>query len=233
MATHSSIVAWRIPWAEEPGGLQSVVSQRVGHNWARTQHNSHLKKTTTGVTPTGISEKYLPSGYLPTARTGWGDSLIKLRYAHMPFTSKCRLLETNISQLTKSREIIPVLEIQSSLGKPPSTKSKLHQTFITYKSFLEIGSHPAATLLPVFSHFCSSIRKFNSYSLSEEWTSRYKSRDTAKLLSYKMKPFGCAQPWIFVGRTDADPEAEALILWPSDANTQLTGKDPDAGKDWR
>ena len=31
MATHSSI-AWRIPWAEEPGGLQSMGSQRVGHN---------------------------------------------------------------------------------------------------------------------------------------------------------------------------------------------------------
>ena len=34
MAIHSSILAWRIPWTEEPGGLQSTVSQRVGHNWA-------------------------------------------------------------------------------------------------------------------------------------------------------------------------------------------------------
>ena len=32
MATHSSILAWRIPWTEEPGGLQSMRSQRVGHN---------------------------------------------------------------------------------------------------------------------------------------------------------------------------------------------------------
>ena len=31
MATHSSILAWRIPWTEEPGGLQSMGSQRVGH----------------------------------------------------------------------------------------------------------------------------------------------------------------------------------------------------------
>ena len=30
--THSSILAWRTPWTEEPGGLQSVGSQRVGHN---------------------------------------------------------------------------------------------------------------------------------------------------------------------------------------------------------
>ena len=33
MATHSSTLAWRIPWREEPGRLQSMGSQRVGHNW--------------------------------------------------------------------------------------------------------------------------------------------------------------------------------------------------------
>ena len=32
IATHSSILAWRIPWAEEPGGIQSVGWQRVGHD---------------------------------------------------------------------------------------------------------------------------------------------------------------------------------------------------------
>ena len=37
------------------------------------------------------------------------------------------------------------------------------------------------------------------------------------------------QPWIFIGRTDA--EAEAPIIWPPDAKSQLIGKDPDAGKD--
>ena len=37
--------------------------------------------------------------------------------------------------------------------------------------------------------------------------------------------------WIFIGRTDA--EADATILWPPDARSWLTGKDPDAGKDWR
>ena len=32
MTTHSSILAWRIPWTEEPGGLQSMGSQRAGHD---------------------------------------------------------------------------------------------------------------------------------------------------------------------------------------------------------
>ena len=39
------------------------------------------------------------------------------------------------------------------------------------------------------------------------------------------------QPWIFIERTD--DEAETPILWPPDAKSQLTGKYPDAGKDWR
>ena len=34
MATHSSILSWRIPWTKEPGGLQFTRSQRVGHNWS-------------------------------------------------------------------------------------------------------------------------------------------------------------------------------------------------------
>ena len=32
MTTHSSMLAWRIPWTEEPGGLESMGSQRVGHD---------------------------------------------------------------------------------------------------------------------------------------------------------------------------------------------------------
>ena len=34
MAIHSSTIAWKIPWTEEPGGLQSMVSQRIRHHWA-------------------------------------------------------------------------------------------------------------------------------------------------------------------------------------------------------
>ena len=37
MATHSNILAWEIPWTEEPGGLQAIGSQRVGHSLATRQ----------------------------------------------------------------------------------------------------------------------------------------------------------------------------------------------------
>ena len=39
------------------------------------------------------------------------------------------------------------------------------------------------------------------------------------------------QSWIFIGRTDA--EGETAVLWPPNVKNWLTGKDPDAGKDWR
>ena len=46
MATHSSTLAWKIPWMEEPGRLQSIRSQRVGHDWATTFtfHSHALEK---------------------------------------------------------------------------------------------------------------------------------------------------------------------------------------------
>ena len=42
MATHSSTLAWKIPWTEEPGRLQSMGLQRVGHNWATSLHFTSL-----------------------------------------------------------------------------------------------------------------------------------------------------------------------------------------------
>ena len=38
MATHSSILSWRIPWTKEHGGLRSIESQRVGHEWSDLAH---------------------------------------------------------------------------------------------------------------------------------------------------------------------------------------------------
>ena len=51
--------------------------------------------------------------------------------------------------------------------------------------------------------------------------------------SKEIKPFNPKgnQPWIFIGRADA--EAEVPVLWPTEMKSWLTGKDPDAGKDWR
>ena len=42
MATHASVLAWRIPWTEEPDGLQSMGSQRVKHDWVTNSFTSFL-----------------------------------------------------------------------------------------------------------------------------------------------------------------------------------------------
>ena len=42
MATHSSVLAWRIPWTEEPGRQQSVGLQRAGHNWGTNTALSYI-----------------------------------------------------------------------------------------------------------------------------------------------------------------------------------------------
>ena len=54
MATHSSVLAWRIPWTGRPGGLQSMGSHRVGHDWsnlaaaaaAKVDNSDYLKLKT-------------------------------------------------------------------------------------------------------------------------------------------------------------------------------------------
>ena len=44
MATHSSVLAWRIPGMAEPGGLPSMGSHRVGHNWSDVAAAASMKK---------------------------------------------------------------------------------------------------------------------------------------------------------------------------------------------
>ena len=65
------------------------------------------------------------------------------------------------------------------------------------------------------------------------WTVVLEKTPESPLDSKEIKPINPKgnQPWIFTGRTD--DEAEAPKLWPPDARNWLTGKEPDAGKDWR
>ena len=82
----------------------------------------------------------------------------------------------------------------------------------------------------------------------ESWTikkTEHRRSDSFELCCWRRKtlesPLDCKeiqpvhrkgdQSWVFIGRTDV--EAETPIFWPTDAKSWLTGKDPDAGKDWR
>ena len=56
MAIHSSILAWKIPWTEEPGGLQSMGSQSVRHSWSDLAH-THTMAAWPGQ---GLEQKVMP-----------------------------------------------------------------------------------------------------------------------------------------------------------------------------
>ena len=90
-----------------------------------------------------------------------------------------------------------------------------------------------AMVYPVVTYGCETIKKTEHWRIDafELWCWR-------RLLSHldckEIQPVNPKwnQSWLFIGSTDA--EAETPILWPSDAKNwkRLTGKDPDAGKDW-
>ena len=70
MTTHSSILAWRIPWREEPGGPQSKWSQRVGHNWGNLAHvyasplsQKYIKRSGLNIEPCNTSRGTRPQTY--------------------------------------------------------------------------------------------------------------------------------------------------------------------------
>ena len=71
---------------------------------------------------------------------------------------------------------------------------------------------------------CIMTNTENEYEFFKHTTKQYISL-TKRLNNLKRN-----QPWIFTGRTDT--KAEAPILWPSDADNQLTEKDIESGKDW-
>ena len=91
-----------------------------------------------------------------------------------------------------------------------------------------------AMVLPVVMYGCESgILQAEHWRIYAFWTVVLEKILESPLDSKEIKLVNPKenQPWIFTGKTDA--EAEAPILWPPDVKNWLTGKDPDARKDWR
>ena len=65
MATHSRIPAWKIPWTEEPGRLQSMGSQRVRHNWATSLSLSFFRRMTNKTLISGFIHSPCPLVLVP------------------------------------------------------------------------------------------------------------------------------------------------------------------------
>ena len=95
MTTLSSTLAWKIPWTKEPGGLQSMGSQRVGHDWETEQSGSRRGKVNTENQEKFFSKPWLASQFI----LGSSEVLNLCVYLHMwhkinynSFILKCKHL---------------------------------------------------------------------------------------------------------------------------------------------
>ena len=96
MATHSSTITWKIPWTEEPGRLQSIGSQRVGHNWATSLSLSAGKESTCNAEDAGEVGSIPGLGLCPGG--GHGNPL-QYSCLENPWTEECGRLQSMGSQL--------------------------------------------------------------------------------------------------------------------------------------
>ena len=79
MATHSSILAWRIPWTEETDRLQSIKSHRVRHNWSDLAHARKRHQRTSPIMAMWI---HTWEGYMTTRTRGWLLGTQRLLHPH-------------------------------------------------------------------------------------------------------------------------------------------------------
>ena len=87
MATHSSILAWTIPWTEEPGGLRSIVSQRVGQDLATKQQQQpfDLAIPLLGIYPKVVTTFAIKKTYIQMSTAALFQ---KLGTTQMPFNRR-------------------------------------------------------------------------------------------------------------------------------------------------
>ena len=113
MATHSSILAWRIPWIEKPGGLWSIGLQSVGHSWTTNTFTFH---------PCSVKLKVLVAQSYPTLSdpmdcTLPGSSvhgiLQQEHWSGLPFPSPRDLPDPGMEPRS------PALQANSLLSEPP------------------------------------------------------------------------------------------------------------------
>ena len=97
MATHSSTLAWRIPWTEEPGGLLSVGSHRVGHDWSDFACMPALERemaTHSSMLAWGIPWTEEPGGLLSVGshrvRYDWSDLAAAAEKVYIKFLLKVK-----------------------------------------------------------------------------------------------------------------------------------------------
>ena len=135
MATPSSILAWKIPWTEKPGRLQSIVSQRIRHNWTHTHIHSE-----------SINCRLIQNNY-SLLLCNWGISSVSFNSDIVYFLlwkAKCRneLFKHSETVITHHRFCSLRSELPSSHGSQRLNKGDWQRG----KWRLKSGSHSAPPL---------------------------------------------------------------------------------------
>ena len=110
MAPHSSTLAWKIPWMEEPGGLQSIGSLRVGHDWATslsifTFHFHALEKEM--ATHSSVLAWRIPGMEEPSRLPSVGSHRVGHDWSDLAAAAACCILDTYniVNQLYLNQKI--------------------------------------------------------------------------------------------------------------------------------
>ena len=173
MATQSCILAWKIPWTEEPGGLQSMGFQRVRHNWA-TEHmltQTHVCKTLKNfycswftmlcyflVYAKWISYTHIHSFFSSV------QSLIRVRLFAIPWTAahQASLSINNSCNLLKLMSIELVMPSNHLILCHPLLKTSLFPSIRVFPKILHISS----------SHQVAKVLEFQIQHQSFQWIFR-------------------------------------------------------------
>ena len=224
MATHSSILAWRIPWTEEPGRLQSMGLQKVGHDWVTNRRRqwqptpvllpgkSHGQRSLVGCSPWGREESDMTEWLhfhfsLSCIGGGNGNPL------------QCSCLENPRDGGAWWAAICGVAQSQTRL-KRLSGSSRVTNTHGNYFSLL------SKELLGPETVFCSCHYHtlMHPHPRFHPETSSVRHSPTRNMLPDLFARISL----LVVMRTDV--EAETPILWPPDAKNWLIWKTLMLGK---
>ena len=192
MGPHSSTLAWKIPWTEESGRLQSMGLWRVGQDWATSLSLFTFMHWRRKWQPTPV--------FLPGESQGWG-SLVG-----------CRLWvpqsQTRLKRLSRSRS----LSLKKKSVTPRSCFAEYqNQKFVNDSWSLLSGS--------ISNLFLYSIAQYweNSTLCWEVFVNKSLERSLESPLDcQEIKPVNPEgnQPWIFIGKTDAAAEASTNTVRP-------------------
>ena len=230
MATHSSVLAWRIPGTGEPGGLPSTGSHRVGHDWrdlaaaAAARFYGELLR----------NQDWKPQS--PNCLVWVFNSSLQW------FLCTLKSSQPQLDGVQPNQDIIGVRGDKRAAPQKPLPLAELPwKSIFVYmlgegesKSFF-FGREKFRKLGGCLECMHDVTSDWHSQVLPKNWclqTMVLEKTPESPLDSKDIKPVNLKgnQPWVLTGKTDG--EAEAPVFCSPDANTQLIGKDPDAGKYW-